>query len=174
MKRHSPDPCPDCGATVSRTAIRCRKCSVTNPEANAKRAASISRHARDNPAAIRVRAKKAAASRIANPESLEQLRRTMREQIQPKSYTAEAMARRDMYDRARKALHTKFPWCPAEYLDEYRKLTNSQKLSAAEAKDIIQAQIKADRARMSPFERQERALANGAALVRNVDVRRAG
>lgn len=59
------------------------------------------------------------------------------------------------------------PWCPPEYHAEYRRMIMHRRFKAHEAKAIILAQIKADLAKLSPFERQERALRNGAQLIAN-------
>lgn len=66
-------------------------------------------------------------------------------------------------------------WLPDEYRPLYfRMLRNGHGFRAPEAKQIILAQIKAERdrhqadiAKLSPFERQERALAKGAQLIAN-------
>ncbi len=65
------------------------------------------------------------------------------------------------------------PWLPREYHAEYRRMVSNRGFTATEARQVIEAQIKADNAKLSPFERQERALAKGAALVANERVRRA-
>jgi hypothetical protein len=69
-------------------------------------------------------------------------------------------------------LETRLGWCPPEYREEYRALRNSHGITAAEARRMILAMIEAKRVKaereMSPFERQERALQRGAALVRNI------
>lgn len=58
-------------------------------------------------------------------------------------------------------------WCPPEYRAEYQYLRRTKKLLKAEAQQIIYAQIKADIARLSPFERQQRALERGGTLIAN-------
>jgi hypothetical protein len=62
-------------------------------------------------------------------------------------------------------------WLPEQYRADYFSMLKSRGFRAAEAKAIILAQVAADKVRaeasLSPFERQERALANGARLVAN-------
>lgn len=61
-------------------------------------------------------------------------------------------------------------WCPPEYREQYHSLMRLKVCNAAEGRAMIEEQIKADRERLrnlSPFERQERALRNGAQLVAN-------
>lgn len=57
-------------------------------------------------------------------------------------------------------------WCPEAYLPEYQRLVYSKRLRAAEARAIIEAQIKADEARLTPHERQLQKIAHGAQLTR--------
>ena len=161
-----------CGKIVSdqgKTGM-CKSCHAkfvgSDPIARAKRAASVAQYAKQNPGAMRERARRAAATKRANPEMLEKLRRQMRK-IQLLSFTPEAMARRDPADRGRKATRTKLAWCPAAYINEYLWLCKSKCLSTKDAKAAILKQIAAVEARLSPFERQERALAQGAKLIAN-------
>ena len=148
----------------------CKSCHArfvsSDPASSAKRAASVALYAKQNPGAMRERARRAGATKRANPEMLETLRRQMRA-IQLLSYTPEAMARRDPADRGRKATRTKLAWCPAEYINEYLWLCKSKCLSTKDAKAIILEQVAAVEARLSPFERQERALAQGGKLIAN-------
>ncbi len=66
---------------------------------------------------------------------------------------------------------TRLSWCPPEYRDDYLFLINTKRMPASEARQIVIDQIAADNARelaeLSPFERQDRALRNGAQLVAN-------
>ena len=72
----------------------------------------------------------------------------------------------------------KMAWCPKEYWEQYFFLTRRKKFRADEARAVIFATIRADREKaqaskrraldtMTPFERQQRALENGARLVAN-------
>lgn len=60
-------------------------------------------------------------------------------------------------------------WCPPEYRDEYRYLTATKRLTSAQARKAVTDLMRKDRerelARLTPFERQMRALENGAKLV---------
>ncbi len=67
----------------------------------------------------------------------------------------------------RKITEFRIGWCPPEYRDLYFEITRKTETPAAEAKKIILDQIKADEAKLSPFERQDRALARGARLIAN-------
>lgn len=71
----------------------------------------------------------------------------------------------------RKISETRMAWCPPEYRQQYHDIMRLRVATAAEAREMIREQIDRDRARakasLSPFERQERALANGAKLVAN-------
>lgn len=149
----------------------CRSCLAkhiaADPVCRAKRATSVARYAREHPQEISERAMRSAATKMSDPSKREALRQLMRERVQPKSYTPEAMARRDIADRARKATMKRLSWCPPEYIEQYRWLCNSKCLSTKDAKAAILEQVKRDEAKLSPFERQDRALRNGAQLVAN-------
>ncbi|KQM65803.1 hypothetical protein ASE75_06120 [Sphingomonas sp. Leaf17] len=78
----------------------------------------------------------------------------------------------------KKRTATTLAWCPPEYIDEYRHLTASIRLSAAEARAMIEDRIVADRRRgkaqpqpMS-FEDKLARVAAGAQLVATPDTRR--
>lgn len=58
-------------------------------------------------------------------------------------------------------------WCPHQYRDDYLFLTQKKRIPSKEAKAMILAQAKEEQARLSPFERQERALAKGVGLAAN-------
>lgn len=65
--------------------------------------------------------------------------------------------------------NTRLSWCPPEYRQQYRSLVSHMHFSAAEAKAMILEQVEADARRaeaaMTPFERQLRAVRNGAGIV---------
>lgn len=58
-------------------------------------------------------------------------------------------------------MKTIMPWCPPEYLDEYRRLLYSKKLKAVDARAVIEQMIAADQAKMTPFEKQLQRVRNG-------------
>ncbi len=156
------------------TSGKCRTCFnlVLNadPENRRKIAEGVRRFARENPESMREQARRAGQAKRNNPETLAKLRERMR-LIQPLSYTPEAMARRDMKARGQKTREFRLAWCPVEYRDQYSSLVNQKGLRKPEAQAMILAHVAADKARseaaLSPFERQERALRNGAQIVAN-------
>jgi hypothetical protein len=80
--------------------------------------------------------------------------------------------RPEVRERAGRSLsETRMAWCPLEYREQYKQLTRLKVCTAGEAREMILEQIERDRVRarsnLSPFERQERALARGAQLVAN-------
>ena len=112
--------------------------------------------------------------REANPESrakvrangFKQVANLMSPEVFAKAHSADAMKK-----RVASLIETRLGWCPPEYRDSYRKLSRKRHMTAAEAKRIIldeiaTAQRRAE-ARLSPFERQERALHRGGKLIAN-------
>jgi hypothetical protein len=89
----------------------------------------------------------------------------------PKQRTPETEARRiaALVEANRRRVY--LPWLPPEHREEYRaqyrSMVSNRKFKAEEARQIILADIRAKTAKLSPFERQERALARGARLVAN-------
>jgi len=81
------------------------------------------------------------------PGSREYLRERANE-IRPLSQTPQAIERRvsGMREAAEKRTRTLLPWCPAEWIEEYRHLTRVKHLKPAEARAIIEAEIE----RLSP------------------------
>ncbi len=76
-----------------------------------------------------------------------------------------------MGQRGPKISETKMGWCPPAYRADYLYFTRRLHLKADEARRLVRDQIKADKARvearLSPFDRQMRALERGAQLVAN-------
>jgi hypothetical protein len=175
--------CLDCGEGLGpkNKSGRCRPCGNTfrnaDPEFRRKRAEGIrrrfadplhrkkmkfvigenARKARQNPlymSALRRRGYQLAATYLNDPE------------IRARNIAAIKAAGPKMSD-------TKLAWCPREWRDEYRRLTIRKRVPTAEARAMILDQIAAEKRKankLSPFERQDRALASGAKLVAN-DVR---
>ncbi len=56
-------------------------------------------------------------------------------------------------------------WCPRHLRDQYRDLVNKKGVRAAEARQIIERQVEAENARLSPFEKQLLRVRNGQATV---------
>ena len=170
--RNNP-PCIDCGdKTSDPRAKRCGACNSAfrsaamkrmnaDPAMLAKRVAGIKRAFRD-PARLEAnmeRQRRAAKTRWANPEYAERVKQIMREQVQPKSYTQEAHAKRDWKAMGQKISDGKLPWCPREYRPLYRYWTNSRHKTAAEARKLVEAQMAADRPQT--FEDKLKAVSEG-------------
>ena len=130
-----------------------------DPEVRELQRAGNVAYCKENPDAVRRRGRKIALAVRSNPERIAHLRIAMREKVQPQTCTPEAVARRDHAARGRAISAAKLAWCPPEHRAEYRHLVRYKALPGAVAKAIILDQIKADRARLSPFERQEADLA---------------
>ncbi len=164
--------CSDCSAPITAASKtgRCQSCArnhmTKDPAVKGKRAATYARHLADpvNRAALRERNKAAARTRWANPEYAEAMLKRLREEFQPKSLLGDQSYRAQA---ARLANEAKLDWCPAQYRDDYRMLKRSYSYTAKEARAIIEDMIRAEDAKLSPFERQERAIARGAQLVAN-------
>ena len=128
----------------------------SDPVAKAKRLVGTRRYAAspEGKLANSIRAKAAATTYLSTPEGMAAAVANMR-RLQPLSYTPEALARRDNVTMAKKVSDYKMAWCPPEYREMHRHLSQTKRILIAECKAIIAEQIKIDRARMSPFERQE-------------------
>ena len=154
--------CSVCGKELSRQNISglCKPHYLakwnSDPASNAKRIAGTRRYAAtpEGKIANRIRAKKAITAYLSNPDNMTAAVERMR-RIQPLTYTPEAIARRDMVAVAKKLSDAKMAWCPPEYRELHRRLSQSKRLPLAECKAMIAEQVKIDRARMSPFERQD-------------------
>jgi hypothetical protein len=109
---------------------------------------------------------KAAAKRMENPEYREWLANNMREVVGPLSRTPENLAKRDTKAAGRKLSARLLAWCPEHLRPLYREIRRKG-VPCAEAKASILAEHRRAEAELSPFERQERALARGARLVAN-------
>ena len=167
--------CLDCGTPITATSKTgcCIKCGNrrrwADPEFRAKRIAGIHRKWRDDPLwAARKKASLTAAvlaAQQANPEKWRQLGFAHIGNLT----SPEAKAKQIAAVKAAgwKATERHLGWCPEEYRNDYRHLVNWKHIKAAEAKQIIIAQIKADEAKLSPFERQQRALERGGRIVAN-------
>ncbi len=163
-------PCSDCPTLITKKATRCAPCNrkfmAGDPAIRQNRSEAVSRFFRDNPDKASENARRAAKARLANPVNLERLRATMRA-IQVLSYTPEVLARRDFKASRAKVINAQMAWCPPEYRKMYFDIMRRRRKTSAYAKAIVLARIKADEAQLSPFEKQERALARGAQLVSN-------
>ena len=165
--------CLDCPADLPdrNTSGRCRRCflrhgnsdpAFTARRLNGLRASPVMQAGSPLRSAT---ARKAATARMANPEYVAWLRAHMRDVVAPRGLAA--IAKMDRTDIGKRQSEQLMAWCPPEYRDFYRYIKRHKGLGKPEAQAIIRAQIKADEARLSPFERQERALARGGQLVAN-------
>ncbi len=171
--------CADCAKPIANrnTSGRCKSCCPRHMNADpafyAVRVAACraSPNLMPGSQARKLAGKKSAVTRMANPEYVAWLLEFVRTKVAPASLTPESQARRDRKAAGQKLSQTLMGWCPQEYREAYFYLIRTKQLKRAEAKPIILAQIATDNARaeakLSPFERQERALARGAKLIAN-------
>lgn len=155
----------------------CRSCLVramnADPECQRARKAGIAKKWQDpehRAKMIRV-AGASMAKFLAKPGARERLReqgrRTAREVLRRPDIMARARTPEVNAKRA-KALHeTRMGWCPPEHRQMYRDLTLAKRILAHDARRMVLEHIERSKPRLSPFERQERALRNGALLVAN-------
>ena len=147
--------CLDCGRSKGFRAKRCDPCSrrflKTDPRAKALRGAKISRRRRDRLASD----PDFAAQLSRHAHALGKASRGSRRKLRP-----ETIARRTA---------TRLAWCPEEYRGLYRELRKGA--GAGEARRLVEEQIRADRARMTPFDRQMAAVKAGAAVRPKMDLR---
>lgn len=177
------DECAEPISNVNKTG-RCRACALKHmnrdPAFQANRIAALNscEALKVGSATRREAARKATVTRMSNPAYVEWLRHQMATVVAPLGHTPEAEAKRNHKEIGRKRTETLLGWCPPECRDDYRHLVMNKGIKAADAKQIILDQIRTERERvqtakrrelesLSPFERQERALRNGAQLVAN-------
>ena len=166
--------CSVCGKQLDRKATSglCKPHFVERLNARPDRSAKLSEaakrfNARPESRAIRcAAARKAVATKRANPELMAKLARNMREIAQPASMTPESLARRNWAERGPKISATKLSFVPADYRPLYRQLILKD-VKKADAIRMVRDQIAADNARLSPFEKADRALERGGTLVAN-------
>lgn len=168
--------CLDCGKQLkgSKTG-RCSPCAnrhlASDPEFRAKQKAGLERKWADPAYRAKMSAKaKAHARRMAADETIQQRRREAGKKTIARLFEPEIRAKclkavREKSGKTQSA--NKIAWCPPEYRQLYWFMRKTKRLSLAECKAIIAAEVRRDIARLSPFERQERALKNGARLVAN-------
>lgn len=158
--------CLDCAGPVSRQSrtSRCRACALAvlnaSPAFAASRTAGIRRRYEDPVFRARkaraIHARHMAARR--NPETAERLNRNIwiaRQRLTDPDVRAKFLAGRAAAGRKRSA--TVLKWCPPDRIEEYRSLTRSKRMKAAEARRMIEET-------MTPFERQLTRVRNGAGI----------
>lgn len=176
--------CSDCPAPITRQSKtgRCRQCSLAHinasSEIRARQRSAVRAYA------LQPEVRRACAARLAahaaNMSDEERIRRREQGQHIAATVLQTDRVRALSNSPAAKAkagaarTNTVLAWCPPAYRDQYRTLTVSQRLPAAEARRLIEEQIATDRARMTPFERDMARLAAGAQLVSAPDFRTAG
>lgn len=139
-----------------------------DPDILVKRAEGNRRHAL-TPEGIYTRKQAARVgiqTRMSAPGWLEKAADNMRRNVQPKSITPEALARRDNVAKGITQSETLMGWCPREYRQAYHDMKRrNPRMKAVDARKIILDRAKADEANRCPFERQLEKVRNGAGLV---------
>jgi hypothetical protein len=167
--------CVDCGTAVfvgSKTG-RCRACKNvfihTIPGVREAKAEGVRRKWREDPCfAAKMRMIFREVGRANGTDPIRRARLVEHgHRMKAQLHSPESFAKRDYKIVAAKLSERAMGWCPVEYRDEYKRLTQSKRMLAHEAREIILDQVRSDLAKLSPFERQERALTKGAAIVAN-------
>lgn len=167
--------CSDCGKGISASSKsgRCRACAfrhnLSDPEVNARRIANMVKSCRE-PAA---RARRASRSREAirrkiatDPSYLESKREAGRRLAASRAGMDGRPAGHESRIRAGRSISEYWMgWCPEEWRSQYHELIRRKGLRRAEAKAIIEDEIRRAEASKTPFERQMEALKNGAKLI---------
>lgn len=165
--------CSDCSTPISlrNRSGRCRPCSfrasLANPVVAAKRLERVALAAR-NPE-VRKRMSEGVsryrqARMASDPRFAEQCRERGRELARSRAGNAACPPGSEARLRAGAKIRAKrLCWCPLDRQDEYIALMRT--IGASEARRIILDDIAAQRARLTPFERQMEALKRGADLV---------
>jgi hypothetical protein len=170
--------CSDCNAPITRQSKtgRCRNCaravSMANPEIQAKRLQRLSERLRDP----QVRAKVSRAlveahrERMATDPAYVERRREEGRRLAATRLGHAAQPKGSQINRIKgqKLSDRRLGWCPREYRAFYQKMRRQRGKGADVAKRLTLEKIAADRAKMTPFERQMAALKRGASLVSNV------
>ena len=173
--------CSDCSTAISNISKsgRCRACNTArknkDPEQTAKRMAG-KREAMKDPIkyaracqVARDNIRKAMADPVRRAKAVE--RGKVKAALHFNTPEGRAWANRpEVRARAGKTLsETRMGWCPPDYRQQYHDLMRLRVCSAEEGRNLILEQIAKDKreTNLSPFERQERALARGGKLVAN-------
>jgi hypothetical protein len=144
----------DCPHPKSKGAKRCKSCSAkfmaTDPKIQRKRREGIQRYHQQPGVKLeyRERMRKALAASMADPAQLERRRehgRWLRANVLTRPDVVEkTLAPETRAKRAKSLSSTRMRDIPAAYRDEYRRLVDGKKASAAEAKAMILEQFKRD------------------------------
>lgn len=167
--------CSDCPSPISRqsTTGRCRRCALavtqsTQQWRDRQRAGAKARLKDPTFRAAQVRRLRAANDRAWNDPDKRASMLAMLAANRARSFTPEARANwlAGRPEAARKRSETVMGWCPPEYREQYRELRyKGKRLKAAEARRVIEEKIAADRALMTPFERQLAKVRAGANII---------
>jgi len=163
--------CLDCPnpITVQSKTGRCRTCAIrvvnSDPIAIARRASANRQKAKANGHIYGKRLLEAKREAMKDPEKRA---RIVAAQYQNSKAMWTPEARRKWFASRKasqvKRVNTMLAWCPPKWRDEYRRLLNRGKWRANTARKAIEDRIAAERARMTPFERQMEAVRNGAGI----------
>lgn len=168
--------CADCETPICRNKTgRCKRCATiywnSLPETKEKRRQSWARQLKNPFVRRRLAAvvRENFAKAMADPEKRKAAQDRGRRLYETHLCTPEVQEkiRASRPQAARKIRATRLPWCPEEMWDEYRFLTYHKHFPPAEAKELVLAEYQRRIDALSPFERQMRALENGAQLVAN-------
>jgi hypothetical protein len=155
-KRHRLNRHCACGTLIydKSKSGQCKSCFASARNATVEHRAKVSeamrRKYRQDPnyaAMIRTNLAEGKRASLKDPVKLAKQIRQARINIE-RTKTPEAVQRRE--EGKRRAL---LPWCPRERIEDYRALMRKG-LRAAEAKAMILEEIRLERTRLSPFERQ--------------------
>jgi len=140
-----------CGATISPQSKKgwCKRCAAralnADPEIRARKKAALARYYAQPGVREERAAKIAAYNRNSSPERRAMLRehglRMFERHLSNPANAAKANSPEAKARAAAAQIDTKLAWCPPERRDEYRRLCASQRLSAAEARRVIEAEI---------------------------------
>lgn len=142
--------CTDCPAPISRSSRgRCRPCSAAALNADVglkdRRAAGLRAYYDEGggreAAAKRIRAYNLNLDEAARERRREHGRRQYREYLNAPATRALSGGAEARQQAVATRLATLYAWCPLELRDEYRRLIRTKRMSAAEARRVIEADI---------------------------------
>ena len=175
--------CSDCPNPIRNENVsgRCKSCATAYnnrlPETKAKRVAGWKKRMADPLKYARLCATLADNARKGLEDPVKRAAAAERGRLQYERYLNNPEVRALLNSpemraaKGKKITAARLAWCPPEYRAEYLYLIYTKRMHRSEAKPIILEQVRADRerelAKLSPFERQMRALEKGATLVAN-------
>jgi hypothetical protein len=164
----------DCGTRVSDQSKtgRCLRCNLRliakDPEIQNRRTASLRKRLAEDPVERSLQMKINRRNAVNNPVACERILAAALRNL-PKAWTPESIAKKiaRQAEGNRKLAERKIAWCPPEYREEYRRLVYRRRIPSTEARRIVLGMARAATEALSPFERQMRALQNGARIIAN-------